>query len=83
MDELSAEPTIRGFGKAIDDLLNGKSPSSDGIPPEMIEVIARVLITRRQALFPGCEIHHGHDFPCASVTPEVTRTGQAALSSLY
>lgn len=47
MDELSAEPTIRGFGKAIDDLLNGKSPSSDGIPPEMIEVIAHVLITRR------------------------------------
>ena len=48
----------------------------------MIEVIARLLLTRGQVLFPGGEIHHGHDFHCASVTPEVTRTGQAALSSL-
>lgn len=70
MEELSAEPIIRDFGKAIDALLNGKGPSSDGIPPEMIEVTgARVLLTRQQALFPGCEIHHGHNFHCASVTP--------------
>ena len=29
------------------------------------------------------DYHHAHDFNCAPVTGEVTRTGQAALSSLY
>ena len=31
----------------------------------------------------GGDYHHGHDFYCVPVTGEVTKTGKAALSSLY
>ena len=37
MDKLEAEPTIEELDKAIDALSNGKAPSSNGIPPEVIK----------------------------------------------
>ncbi len=55
MEELDALPTVDELNKAIDSLARGKSPGSDGIPPEVIKAGQKsVLLDRLHELLLQC-----------------------------
>ena len=52
MDELDAEPTVVDFSKAIDSLVSGKAPGSEGIPPDLIKHCKTTLASASTARGP-------------------------------
>ena len=44
MEELDTEPTLEELSKAIDSLASGKTPDSNGIPPDLVEHCKTTLL---------------------------------------
>ena len=54
MEDLDDEPTVEELSKAIDKLSAGKTPGSDGIPPDLIKECKSSLLTPLQSVLCLC-----------------------------
>ena len=54
LEELDAEPTLANLRKAIDSLACGKTPDTDGIPPDLIKRCEDTLLQPLHNVFCQC-----------------------------
>ena len=54
MEGLDTEPTLEEFSKAINSLASGKTPGSDGIPPDLLKHCETTLLHSLHVLLCQC-----------------------------